>query len=108
MPIWRSKTVRGIKRGSDVNSINRKNVDGAIARCGYSQATSGKVIAELSLGFWRQLTTNAMEKTFWVPYLNTASPRGTSRKSVDAQIGAVNKLRNRIAHQGLLTVRLTS
>lgn len=98
MPIWRTKNVRGIKRGSDVNSINRKNVDQAIAKCGFGQATPGKVIAELTFGFWRQLTTNSMEKTLWVPYLHHAFPKGTSRKEVDGQVGEVNKLRNRIAH----------
>lgn len=83
---------------SDVNYLNRRNVDSAIARCGYSKATPGKVIAELTFGFWRQLTTNAMEKGLWVPYLHNAFPKGTSRKEVDRQIGVVNKLRNRIAH----------
>ena len=47
------------------SSTNRKNVDGAIARCGYSQATSGKVIAELTLGFWRQLTTSLYSPPHW-------------------------------------------
>lgn len=98
MPIWRTKSVKGIKRGSDVNFLNRQAVDKAIARCGYGRATPGKVLAELTFGFWRQFTTNAMEKSVWVPYLHTAFPAGTRRHDVDAQIEAVNKLRNRIAH----------
>lgn len=98
MPIWRTKTVQGIKRGSDVNFRTRKSVDDAIRSCGYGKANPGKVIAELSFGFWRQLTTNAMEKAVWVPYLHTAFPKGTERRKVDSQISAVNQLRNRIAH----------
>ncbi|UVI35565.1 hypothetical protein [Brevibacterium spongiae] len=82
----------------DVNYRTRKNIDDAIRKCGYGKASAGKVIAELSFGFWRQLTTNAMEKSMWVPYLHTAFPQGTSRRSIDAQVSAVNELRNRIAH----------
>lgn len=81
MPIWRTRMVKGIKRGSDENYRTRKNVDDAIRRCGYSKASSGKVIAELSFGFWRQLTTKAMEKSIWVPYLHHAFPSGTSSAS---------------------------
>lgn len=98
MPIWRTKTINGIKRGADVNFITRKNVDDAIKRSGYRHATPGKVIAELSFGFWRQLTTKAMEKSMWVPYLHKAFPHGTDRSVVDAQVKTVNDLRNRIAH----------
>ncbi|UPL10696.1 Abi family protein [Microbacterium sufflavum] len=98
MPIWRTRDVKGIKRGSDVNFLNRKNVDDAIKRCGFGKATPGKVLAELTFGFWRQFTTKSMEKTVWVPYLHKAFPRGTSRSAVDIDIAAVNSLRNRIAH----------
>jgi hypothetical protein len=98
VPIWRTKDIKGMKRGSDVNFLTRKNVDDAIKRCGYSRATPGKVLAELTFGFWRQLTTTAMEKTVWVPYLHKAFPQGTSRRVVDADIASVNSLRNRIAH----------
>lgn len=48
-PIWRTKTVNGIKRGSDVNFRTRKNVDDAIRKCGYGKAEPGKVIAESRL-----------------------------------------------------------
>ena len=107
MPIWRTKTINGIKRGADVNFLTRKNVDDAIKRSGYKHATSGKVIAELSFGFWRQLTTKAMEKSMWVPYLHKAFPHGTDRSVVDAQVKTINDLRNRIArHEPLFTATL--
>lgn len=98
MPIWRTRNIGGLKRGADVNFITRKNVDEAIKRSGYKRATPGKVIAELSFGFWRQLTTKAMEKGMWVPYLHKAFPKGTVRSVVDGQIKLINDLRNRIAH----------
>jgi hypothetical protein len=105
VPIWRTRNVKGMKRGSDVNALNRKAVDAAIARCGFGSATPGKVIAELTLGFWRQLTTNAMEKTVWVPYLHHAFPKGTQRSYVDHTIESVNTLRNRIAHHEPIATR---
>ncbi len=98
MPIWRTRDIGGMKRGTDVNSLTRKSVDDAIRRCGFGRATAGKVIAALSFGFWRQLTTNAMEKSVWVPYLHHAFPPGTSRTTINTQIEASNRLRNRIAH----------
>lgn len=109
MPIWRTKNVRGIKRGSDVNFVNRRKVDEAIKGAGYGKATPGKVMAELSLGFWRQLTTSAMEKSMWVPHVHHAYPAGTSRADVDSKISQVNILRNRIAHhEPLSTAQLNA
>lgn len=99
MPIWRIKSDRsGLKRGTDVNYVNRRAVDSAIKKCGGVHAQAGKVIAELSFGFWRSLTTASHEKSIWVPYLNAAYPKGTSRSAVDNDIADINVVRNRIAH----------
>jgi hypothetical protein len=99
MPIWRVKPDRtGLKRGTDVNYINRKAVDSAIKKCGGVNAQPGKVIAELSFGFWRSLTTASHEKSIWVPYLHGAYPKGTRRSVVDNDIADINEVRNRIAH----------
>ncbi len=98
-PIWRVKKDRsGLKRGSDVNYLNRRAVDAAIRKCGGTKATPGKVIAELSFGFWRHLTAASHEKTLWVPYLHHAYPAKTQRKAIDDVIGNINTVRNRIAH----------
>ncbi|MGO1594681.1 MAG: Abi family protein [Ancrocorticia sp.] len=98
-PIWRIKKDRsGLKRGSDVNYQNRRSVDAAIRGCGGVRATPGKVMAELSFGFWRHLTSSSHEKTVWVPYLHHAYPPKTNRASVDRIIGNINIVRNRIAH----------
>lgn len=98
-PIWRVKTGHnGLKRGTDVNYVNRRAVDKAIYKCGGTSATPGKVIAELSFGFWRSLTTASHEKSVWVPYLHHAYPAGTNRADMDRIIGNINTVRNRIAH----------
>lgn len=98
-PIWRvKKDSSGLKRGTDVNHLNRRAVDAAVKKCGGAKATSGKVMAELSFGFWSHLTTASHEKSVWVPYLHHAYPQGTNRASVDKIIGSVNSVRNRIAH----------
>lgn len=100
VPIWRIKsTSGGLKRGTDVNYIiNRRNVDAAISKCGGAKAVPGKVIAELSFGFWRSLTTATHEKSLWVPYLHSAYPKGTRRTAVDRGLNDINTVRNRIAH----------
>jgi hypothetical protein len=44
IPIWRIRADgSGLKRGTDVNYLNRKSVDSAIKRCGGVKATPGKV-----------------------------------------------------------------
>ncbi|MFJ2619320.1 hypothetical protein [Glutamicibacter sp. NPDC087344] len=99
IPIWRVKKDRsGLKRGTDVNYLNRRAVDAAIRKCGGVKASPGKVIAELNFGFWRHLTAASHEKTLWVPYLHHAYPAKTQRKAIDDVIGNVNTVRNRIAH----------
>ena len=81
-----------------MNYLNRRAVDAAIRGCGGVRATPGKVMAELSFGFWRHLTSASHEKTVWVPYLHHAYPPRTDRASVDKIIGNINTVRNRIAH----------
>lgn len=93
-PVWRTRGGRRV----DINDKPRRSIEEAVRRCGGATALPGKVIAELSFGFWRYLTSSAHEKTLWVPYLHTAFPPGTVRKDVDTRIARLNELRNRIAH----------
>lgn len=65
----------------------------------------GKVIAELSFGFWRFLCTPPYLTSLWVPVLSGAFPNhphaGDPRKvrrDVDDRIQRVHFLRNRVAH----------
>jgi Abi-like protein len=82
----------------DVNAQQRAQLEQACARTG-TTAPPGKVIAELTFGFWRFLSSTAHEKTVWVRYLHRAFPPGTDRKrDVDAKVATLNRLRNRVAH----------
>jgi hypothetical protein len=67
--------------------------------------THGKVIAELSLGFWRYLCTTQYLTSLWVPALADAfshHPRRSDaravRRDVEDRIQRIHFLRNRIAH----------
>lgn len=97
-PLWRTKKggPRGLRR-VDVNEKPRKAIDSARVRYG-RQAPPGKIIADLSLGLWRYLSSSAHEKTLWVPHLHFAFPPGTDRGEVDRAIGNLHGLRNRAAH----------
>ncbi|MGW3361028.1 hypothetical protein ACWDFL_37570 [Streptomyces bungoensis] len=97
-PLLRTK--KGGPRGTrrvDINEETRRSIDAARARYGM-QASPGKIIADLSLGLWRYLSSSAHEKTLWVPYLHTAFPAGTDRAKVDKAIRNLHQLRNRAAH----------
>lgn len=87
-----------MRRGVDVNARTRAAVVDAVRRAGGETQPPGKVIAELSFGFWRYLTSRAHEKTWWVPYLHRAYPPRTDRRKVDRTVAELAALRNRIAH----------
>jgi hypothetical protein len=63
--------------------------------------TPGRVVAELSFGFWRFLLSGRYERTLWLPCLRGAFPgiegRGMRRDVHDA-LRELNLLRNRVAH----------
>lgn len=60
----------------------------------------GKVIAELSFGFWHNLTDAGLEHTLWVPYLHKAfRPRKAPKRALfNQKLEKLRQLRNRIAH----------
>jgi hypothetical protein len=60
----------------------------------------GKVIAELTFGFWLQLTDRRFEHTLWTPALHKAfAPRKAPRRSsFNALLEKLRQLRNRVAH----------
>lgn len=57
----------------------------------------GRVIAELSLGFWWSLLADPYNGTLWKGCLQNAFPKARRRRLHDA-IERILKLRNRIAH----------
>lgn len=62
--------------------------------------TEGRVVAELSLGFWRFLLSKRYQNSLWTPHLRKAFPgmRPQRRDVVYGHVEALVKLRNRIAH----------
>ena len=65
----------------------------------------GKVVAELSFGFWRFLCTTPYLTSLWVPAVAEAFPNHPDhgdpravRQAVDDRIQRVHFLRNRVAH----------
>lgn len=60
----------------------------------------GKVIAELTFGFWLQLTDSKLEHKLWVPCLHKAFlPRkAPKRATFNQQLEKLRQLRNRVAH----------
>lgn len=80
-PLWRT---HGRGKGEaparvDVNEESRRLLDRARSKAGPG-APHGKVVAELSFGFWRYLSSAAREKTLWVPHLHKAFTPGTNRR----------------------------
>lgn len=95
-----TRTLMRSKKGkkTDVNLLNRQSIQGALKRLRRANPKPDQVIAELPFGFWRHLTDSAHEKTLWIPYLQRAFPKGTSRKSIEASLTLVNNVRNRASH----------
>lgn len=62
--------------------------------------TEGRVVAELSLGFWRFLLSKRYQNTLWTPHLRRAFPgmKPQKREVVYGHVEALLTLRNRIAH----------
>lgn len=81
----------------DINKRSRQAILRAIDRTKPSDPI-GKVIANLTLDFWRYLSVRAREKSLWVPVLHRAFPKESTRPAVDHQIDLLYRLRNRVAH----------
>jgi len=95
--VLRMKTRDGRRVSVDIHEGMRQKIDKVRERVGFN-APPGKVIAELSFGFWRYMTTRHNTKVLWVPHLRHAFPPGTQLREVDTRIGLLHELRNRAAH----------
>lgn len=76
----------------------REQLEKAIRDAGGDNATPGKVVAELSMGFWKRFSEQGRETTLWAAHANMAFVRGTPRRVVHEHMTALVQLRNRIAH----------
>ena len=92
----------------DLNATTRALLVRARQDAGGVAARPEKVVAELTLGFWRYLSIKRQESALWIPYLRHAFPAGTDRaRDVDGPVGRIHDLRNRVAHhEPLLNVNL--
>jgi hypothetical protein len=70
-------------------------------------ASPGKVIAELTFGFWPSTVTKRFHTKLWVPSLHKAFPHArVPRKIIHLRLETIRHLRNRIAHhEPILTSR---
>ena len=77
-------------------------VNEAKYKAGGAQPPPGKVVAELSFGFWADLTAQRNHWPFWVPHIHKAFPNASAphplRSNVHARLEKIRSLRNRIAH----------
>ena len=72
-------------------------------RFGRQAEVHGKVVAELTLGFWRYLAASRYLTALWTPALHSAFPHGTADKlrqqqQVDHLLRDLLLVRNRAAH----------
>ncbi len=76
---------------------NRKAISQAQSRS-HDPSNPDQVISNLMMGFWAHLTDRSRERDLWIPCLHAAWPRGTGRAELNRTIYAINKVRNRVAH----------
>jgi hypothetical protein len=77
---------------SDVRLARQRAVRG-----GRQGELPGRVVAELSLGFWRFLLANHYDRTLWRTTLHEVFP-GRSRRVVRDAVEVLHLARNRMAH----------
>lgn len=83
----------------------RQDLRAASDRAGRASAlpSRGRVIAELSFGFWRYLVSSRYHASLWVPSLHRAFPSGPAdlrarRREVEQRMRGLHVVRNRAAH----------
>ncbi len=67
--------------------------------------TPGRIVAEMTLGFWVNLYASSYEKELWVKYLNPLFPARLARRQLHDRLSLLRTLRNRIAHHESLLKR---
>jgi hypothetical protein len=104
---WLDRASAGLLFPRTVVGNDRTHRDIAAARgnAGGAGAPAGKVIAELTFGFWVFLTARRHEPLVWLPHLARAYPSGTRRTQLHNGLSDLLKARNRVAHHEAATVR---
>ena len=65
----------------------------------------GRVVAELSFGFWWSLLAQEYNRSLWQPCLNKAFVPRTGRDRLHGSLNTLRRLRNRVAHHEPLHTR---
>jgi Abi-like protein len=62
--------------------------------------TPGRLVAELTFGFWLRLLAPNYEKYLWVPHLHRCFPhmKSPDRRKIFDRFFAIKELRNKVAH----------
>lgn len=78
----------------------RTHADLASARtkAGGPAAPPGKILAELTFGFWVLLTSSRHTTLLWTPHLEALYPAGSQRHKIHFGLDDMRKARNRVAH----------
>ena len=87
------------------NARTHRDIATARDNAGGVGAPPGKVVAELTFGFWVFLTARRHEPLVSLPYLAHAYPSGTDRARLHDGLSGLVKARNRVAHHEPATVR---
>lgn len=69
--------------------------------------TPGRIVAELTFGFWVRLLSRKYEKSLWVPHLHKSFPevKKPDRVIIFDRFDGIRNLRNRVAHHEPLLMR---
>lgn len=89
----------------DDNKRTHRDIATARRNAGGNTAPAGKVIAELTFGFWVYLTSRRHEPLVWLPHLIHAYPDGTRRKDLHQGLIDLLNARNRVAHHEPATAK---
>jgi hypothetical protein len=91
---WYLDPVLNLRSSQDVAEARLRTTRGNRAE------TAGRVVAELTFGFWRFLHVRRYEATLWTPCLRHVYPHQSPhrRNDVYIRLDHLNTLRNRVAH----------
>lgn len=86
---------------------SRNKVTEAIQRAtaGGVPETPGRVVAELTFGFWWSLLADNYNRSLWQPCLRAAFPTSVRRGRLHSSLDEMRRLRNRCAHHEPIFVR---
>jgi hypothetical protein len=82
-----------------LSSYSLDKVHAAVRDAGGSNASPGKVVAELMFGFWTDLAAQRYHWSLWQPCLSAAFPGvRLARPVIHRRLEDIRWLRNRVAH----------